>query len=192
MRESGLQEVADASRVFLDSHFTHHSGSVITASLEGSRPLLLEVQALVSPTNFGMPQRRSSGIDPNRLALILAILEKRLGMAVSSQDVFLNIAGGIKAVETPVDLSVATAIASSFREVAVDPHTIVMGELGLSGEVRAISQIGARLAEAARLGFKNAVIPYGNVKGLSPALSHSLEVLGVKTLAEAVGVLVPR
>lgn len=192
MREDGLQEVADASKAFLDNHFVHSSGSVITASLEGTRPLLLEVQSLVSPTNFGMPQRRSSGIDPNRLALILAILEKRLGMAISSQDVFLNIAGGIKVLEPSIDLSVAVAVASSFREVAVDPHTLVLGELGLSGEVRAVSQIAPRIAEAARLGFKQAVVPQGNLKAISLLPDAPLEVLGVKTLSEAIGILVPR
>ncbi len=192
MREDGLSEVADASKAFLDDHFVHSSGSVITASLEGSRPLLLEVQSLVSPTNFGMPQRRASGIDPNRLALILAILEKRLGMAISSQDVFLNIAGGIKVVEPSIDLSVAVAVASSFREVPVGADTLVLGELGLSGEVRAVSQIGPRLAEAARLGFKQAVIPHGNLKAVSLLPDAPLEILGVKTLSEAIGILVPR
>ncbi len=192
MREDGLSEVVDASKAFLDDHFVHSSGAVITASLEGTRPLLLEVQSLVSPTNFGMPQRRSSGIDPNRLALILAILEKRLGMAISSQDVFLNIAGGIKVVEPSIDLSVAVAVASSFREVAVSSDTLVLGELGLSGEVRAVSQIGPRLAEAARLGFKQAIIPHGNLKAVSLLPDAPMEVLGVKTLAEAIGILVPR
>ena len=192
MREDGLSEVADASKAFLDAHFVHSSGSVITASLEGTRPLLLEVQSLVSPTNFGMPQRRSSGIDPNRLALILAILEKRLGMAISSQDVFLNIAGGIKVVEPAIDLSVATAVASSFREVPVSADTLVLGELGLSGEVRAVSQIGPRLAEAARLGFKQAVIPHGNLKAVSLLPDAPMEILGVKTLSEAIGLMVAR
>lgn len=192
MREDGLKEVADASKAFLDAHYVHSSGSVITVSLEGTRPLLLEVQSLVSPTNFGMPQRRSSGLDPNRLALILAILEKRLGMALSTQDVFLNIAGGIKVMEPSVDLSVAVAAASSFREVPVDPHTVVLGELGLSGEVRAISQIEPRLAEAARLGFKQAVIPFGNVKAVSRLADDRMEIMGVKTLSEAIGLLVSR
>jgi DNA repair protein RadA/Sms len=187
-----LEEVEDASKAFLDTHYVHHSGSVVTANLEGTRPLLLEVQALVSPTNFGMPQRRSAGIDPNRLALILAILEKRQGMAISSQDVFLNIAGGIKVVEPSIDLSVAVAVASSFREVPVDPKTMVLGELGLSGEVRAVSQIGPRVAEAARLGFKQVVIPYGNLKAVSMMPDSPIEVLGVKTLSEAVGLLIPR
>ncbi len=192
MREDGLREVADASKAFLDDHYAHSSGSVITASLEGSRPLLLEVQALVSPTNFGMPQRRSSGIDPNRLALILAILEKRMGMALSTQDVFLNIAGGIKVAEPSIDLSVAVTVASSFREAAVDPKAIVLGELGLSGEVRAVSQIGPRLAEAQRLGFQLAVIPHGNLKAVSMLPEAAMEILGVKTLAEAIGILIPR
>jgi DNA repair protein RadA/Sms len=192
MGEDGLREVADASRAFLDEHFIHSSGSVITAGLEGTRPLLLEVQALVSPTNFGMPQRRCSGIDPNRLALILAILEKRQGLALSAQDVFLNIAGGIKVAEPSVDLSVAVSVASSFRDAAVDSNTLVLGELGLSGEVRAVPQIMPRLAEAARLGFKQAVIPHGNLKGLASIPGASLEILGVKTLAEAIGILVQR
>ena len=192
MREDGLAEVDDASKAFLEDHFTHSSGSVITASLEGSRPLLLEVQALVSPANFGVPQRRCSGIDPNRLALLLAILEKRLGMAISSQDVFLNVAGGIRVVEPSIDLSAAVAVASSFREVPVAPDVLVLGELGLSGEVRAVSQIGPRLAEAARLGFKQAVIPQGNVKAVTLLPDATLEILPVKTLAEAIGILVPR
>ncbi len=192
MREDGLAEVADVSKAFLDTHFIHSSGSVITASLEGTRPLLLEVQSLVSPANFGMPQRRSSGIDPNRLALILAILEKRLGMAISSQDVFLNIAGGIKVVEPSIDLSVAIAVASSFREVPVGADILVLGELGLSGEVRAVSQIGPRLAEGARLGFKQAIIPQGNLKAASFLPDASMEILGVKTLTEAIGLLVSR
>jgi DNA repair protein RadA/Sms len=192
MNGNGLEEVADASKAFLDDHFVHSSGSVITASLEGSRPLLLEVQSLVSPANFGTPQRRCSGIDNNRLALILAILEKRQGMSISSQDVFLNIAGGIKVVEPSIDLSVAVAVASSFREVAVDPHTLVLGELGLSGEVRAVSQIGPRLTEAARLGFKQAIIPHGNLKAVSMLPDAPMEILGVKTLSEAIGILVPR
>jgi DNA repair protein RadA/Sms len=192
MQGSGLEEVEDASKAFLDTHYVHHSGSVVTANLEGTRPLLLEVQALVSPTNFGMPQRRSSGIDPNRLALILAILEKRQGMAISSQDVFLNIAGGIKVVEPSIDLSVAVAVASSFREVPVDPKTMVLGELGLSGEVRAVSQIGPRVAEAARLGFKQVIVPYGNLKAVSMIPEAPVEILGVKTLSEAIGILVPR
>jgi DNA repair protein RadA/Sms len=192
MGEKGLSEVADASRAFLDSHFVHSSGSVVTASLEGTRPLLLEVQSLVSPTNFGMPQRRAAGMDPNRLGLILAILEKRLGMVLSTQDVFLNIAGGIKVAEPCIDLSVACAVASSFREIPVSAETLVLGELGLSGEVRAVSQVGPRLAEAARLGFKQVVLPYGNLKAAAALPETGLEVLGVKTLTEAVGILVPR
>ncbi len=192
MKEDGLAEVDDASKAFLEDHFTHSSGSVITASLEGSRPLLLEVQALVSPANFGVPQRRCSGIDPNRLALLLAILEKRVGLAISSQDVFMNVAGGIRVVEPSIDLSAAVAAASSFREIPVPADVLVLGELGLSGEVRAVSQIGSRLAEAARLGFKQAVIPQGNLKAVSLLPDSTLEILPVKTLAEAIGILVPR
>ncbi len=192
MREGGMVEVEDASRAFLDEHAVHSSGVCITASMEGSRPLLLEVQALVAGASYGMPQRRSSGIDPNRLALLLAILEKRLGLALSTQDVFLNIAGGIKVVEPAVDLAVALAIVSSFREVPVPRDTVVFGEVGLSGEVRAVSQIGPRVQEASRLGFKRVVVPQGNLKGVSLNPDHPVDILNVKTFSEAVEVALAR
>jgi DNA repair protein RadA/Sms len=191
MKEGGLHEVEDASKVFLEDHFTHNPGSVITASLEGSRPLLLEVQALVSPTNFGLPQRHCLGIEHSRLALILAILEKRLGLAVSSHDVFLNVAGGIKIQEPSIELSAAVAVISSLREVPIAPDVLVLGELGLSGEVRGVTQIEARLAEAARLGFKKAIIPQGNMSAISRHPHETMEILPVKTLGEAIGILVP-
>jgi DNA repair protein RadA/Sms len=190
MKEGGLRQIEDASKVFLDDHFTHNPGSVITASLEGSRPLMLEVQALVSPANFGTPQRHSLGIEHNRLSLILAILEKRLGLAVSSQDVFLNVAGGIRIVEPAIELSAAVAVVSSLRDVSVAPDVLVLGELGLSGEVRGVTQIEARLTEAARLGFKKAIIPHGNVSAIASQPGETMEILPVKTLGEAVGILV--
>ncbi len=191
MKEGGLHEVEDASKVFLEDHFTHNPGSVITASLEGSRPLLLEVQALVSPANFGTPQRHCLGIEHNRLSLILAILEKRLGLAVSSQDVFLNVAGGIRIVEPAIELSAAVAVVSSLREVPVATDVLVLGELGLSGEVRGVTQIESRLAEAARLGFKKAIIPHGNLNAITSHPHETMEILPVKTLGEAIGILVP-
>ena len=191
MREGGLVEVDDASKAFLEDHFTHSPGSVITASLEGSRPLLLEVQALVSPANFGTPQRQCLGIEHNRLALLIAILEKRIGVAISAQDVFLNVAGGIRIVEPSIELAAAVAVVSSFREMTVASDTIVLGELGLSGEVRAVSQIEPRLAEAARLGFKKAVIPQGNVSTVKRIAHETMKILPVKTLVEAIELLVP-
>ena len=151
----------------------------------------MEVQALVSPTIFGTPQRHCSGIDHSRLALLLAILEKRLGLALSTQDVFLNVAGGIRIVEPSIELSADIAAVSSFREKAVAPDVLVLGELGLSGEVRAVSQIEPRLAEAARLGFKKAIVPQGNLSAVSRLPHEIMEIVPVKTLSEAVGVLVP-
>jgi DNA repair protein RadA/Sms len=192
MREEGFVEVEDASRAFLDEHAVHSPGVCVTASMEGTRPLLLEVQALVAGTSYGVPQRRVSGIDPNRLALLLAILEKRQGLALAAQDVFLNITGGIKVVEPAVDLAAALSIVSSFREVPVPRDTVVFGEVGLSGEVRAVSQIRPRVQEASRLGFKRVVVPQGNLKGLSLDPDHPVDVLGVKTLSEALDRILPR
>jgi len=191
MREQGLAEVPDASKLFLATHETPVSGSVITVSLEGTRPILLEVQALVTPASYGVAQRRATGIDANRLALLLAILEKRLGLPLSAQDVFLNVTGGLKVVEPSVDLAVAMAVVSSYRETPVDARTIVMGELGLSGEARAVSRASERTAEAARLGFKEAVLPHGNAKD-AVVSAGSIRSTPVKTLAEAVDLLLPR
>jgi DNA repair protein RadA/Sms len=138
-----------------------------------------------------VPQRRATGIDPNRLALLLAILEKRLGLPLSAQDVFLNVAGGLKIVEPSVDLAVACAVLSSYRESPVDARTVVMGELGLSGEVRAVSRASERVAEAARLGFCEAVVPSGNVKDARWSAGN-IRASAVKTLSEAVDLLLPR
>jgi DNA repair protein RadA/Sms len=190
MHEQGLMEVPDASKLFLSTHEMPASGSVITVSLEGTRPLLLEIQALVTPSSYGMAQRRATGIDSNRLALLLAILEKRLGLPLSAQDVFLNVAGGLKVVEPSVDLAVACAVVSSYREAPVDARTVVVGEVGLSGEVRAVSRASERTAEAARLGFKEAVVPFGNLKDTQLKTS-SIRAVTVKTLSEAVDLLLP-
>lgn len=191
MHEQGLSEVPDASKLFLATHETPATGSVITVSLEGTRPLLLEVQALVSPASYGVAQRRATGVDSNRLALLLAILEKRLGLPLSAQDVFLNVAGGLKVVEPSVDMAVALAVVSSYREAPVDARSVVIGELGLSGEVRAVSRAAERTAEAARLGFREAVVPHGNVKD-SQWKGGALRTTAVKTLAESVELLLPR
>ncbi len=192
MREDGLAEVEDASRAFLDPETPNASGVVVTSSMEGTRPLLLEVQALVAGTNYGTPQRRASGLDPNRLALLLAILEKRMGLALSAQDVFLNLAGGMKVVEPAVDLAVALSVASSFRDVPIPRDTVVIGEVGLSGEVRPVSQIGPRVSEASRLGFKRVIIPRGNLKGVSLLPDHPVDVTGVGSLSEALEGVLPR
>jgi len=164
MREEGLREVKNPSEVFLSERHYGISGSTVVASIEGSRPILVEVQALVTATNYGLPQRNSTGFDFRRLALLLAVLEKRMGMNLGQQDVFVNIAGGLKIDEPAVDLGIAVSIASSLRDVPVDSSSIAIGEIGLGGEIRTISQVERRVQEAAKLGFKKIVVPQNNLK----------------------------
>jgi DNA repair protein RadA/Sms len=164
MHEEGLVEVSNPSGVFLSERKYGASGSAVVPTIEGTRPILIEVQALVTATNYGMPQRTTSGFDTKRLALLLAVLEKRMGYHLGTQDVFVNIAGGIRIDEPAVDLAVAVAIVSSFRNIPVDPHTAVIGEIGLGGEIRGVNQIEQRLYEAQKLGFKRALVPSSNVR----------------------------
>jgi DNA repair protein RadA/Sms len=159
MAKDGLREVCNPSQLFLSERPEGTSGSVVVCTVEGTRPLLIEVQALASPSPLAMPRRVSTGFDVNRVALLIAILEKRLGLHLHGEDVYLNVAGGIRVTEPAVDLGVATAIASSFRDRPIDPRTVVMGEVGLGGEVRAIPHLESRLREAEKLGFQRAVIP---------------------------------
>src|SRR4030095_11722214 len=153
MTEKGLKEVLNPSEVFLSQRNYGASGCVISSSLEGTRPILIEVQALVTSSNFGIPQRTSMGFDYKKLNIIVAVLEKKLGLFLNKSDIFLNIAGGIKIDEPAIDLAVAMSIYSSFRDIPVDSETVVLGELGLSGEVRTISYIERRIIEATKLGF---------------------------------------
>ena len=180
MEEQGLKEVLNPSQVFLSERKKDLPGSVVVCSIEGTRPILLELQALVSPTNYGVPQRVSTGIDYKRLALLLAILEKREGIHLGLLDVFVNVAGGIKVDEPGVDLGVALALISSFKDFPADKETVVMGEVGLGGEIRAISQIEPRIKEAEKLGFKRCVIPESNKKNLSSRFS--IEILGAERI----------
>jgi DNA repair protein RadA/Sms len=159
MAKDGLREVCNPSQLFLSERPEGTSGSVVVCTVEGTRPLLIEVQALASPSPFAVPRRVSTGFDVNRVALLIAILEKRVGLHLHGEDVYLNVAGGIRVTEPAVDLGVATAIASSFRDRLIDPHTVIMGEVGLGGEVRAIPHLEARLREAEKLGFHQAIIP---------------------------------
>lgn len=158
MREEGLVEVANPSEALLAERPEHSTGSVVTSTLEGSRPILVEIQALVATSYFTSPRRMCQGIDYNKMLMILAVLEKRVGLAVGNKDVYVNVAGGVRIVEPAGDLAVAVAIASSLSDCPVNPSTIVMGEVGLSGEVRSVSQTDKRLKEAARLGFDRAII----------------------------------
>jgi DNA repair protein RadA/Sms len=180
MEEQGLKEVLNPSQIFLSERKKNLPGSVVVCSIEGTRPILLELQALVSPTNYGVPQRVSTGIDYKRLALLLAILEKREGIHLGLFDVFVNVAGGIKVDEPGVDLGVALALISSFKDLPADKETVVMGEVGLAGEVRAISKIEARIKEAEKLGFKRCVIPESNKKNLSSRFS--IEIFGIERI----------
>ena len=188
MTERGLVPVANPSEVFLSERPVGASGSVVVAAMEGTRPLLVELQALVSTSKFGTGRRMTQGVDGNRVALLMAMLEKRLGMQLGGDDVYVNVAGGIELDEPAVDLGLVAAIASSFRNRPIDERAVVFGEVGLAGEVRAISQASTRLREAVALGFRRAVIPQTNVAGL-PRLDDGLEVVGVRTAGEALDAL---
>jgi DNA repair protein RadA/Sms len=183
MEETGLQAVANPSALFLEERPVEVPGSVVVTSLEGTRPILVEVQALVSPSSLGTPRRTTLGIDPNRVALLLAVLEKKMGVHLLGQDVFVNVAGGIRVDEPAVDLGVLAAVASSFLDKPVDPRTLLIGEVGLAGEVRAVSQVDSRVREAIKLGFTRCILPESSRRQL-PQLNH-VELHGVRSLAEA-------
>ena len=187
MKDSGLVEVLSPSEFFLSERTQPASGSVVVPSLEGSRPILVELQSLVVSTNFGIPRRTAQGIDANRISLLVAVMEKRLGFHLFSHDIFVNIVGGMKIEEPGADLGVIAAIASSFRDKLIDPEMVVFGEVGLGGEVRGISQSEVRVKEAARLGFKRCLLPKQNqekIKGMK-----GIELIGVRTVQEAMGIL---
>ena len=162
MKSDGLVELENPSKVLIAEKPNDVSGSVIVSTVEGTRSMLLELQALVAPTNFGYPRRTTTGVDNNRVALILAVLEKVIGMQVQSQDVFVNIIGGLRINEPSMDLGIALAISSSFRNIPVDASVVVTGEIGLTGELRTVSFIEKRIMECEKLGFKKMVIPKGN------------------------------
>ena len=183
MKEQGMAEVANPSEVFL-SHRSHGAvGSVVTSTLEGTRPLLVEMQALTSVTSFGLPRRTANGVDLNRLLLIIAVLSRRAGLRLSNQDIIVNAVGGLKTGEPAADLAVALAIASSFRDKEVDRGTVVIGELGLSGEVRGVPQMERRIGDAARQGFTRCLGPAVSLKGLN--VPSGIEVVAVETLGDA-------
>jgi len=182
MSDAGLREIENPSELFLSERPKNVSGSTVIASIEGTRPLMVEIQALVSQTNFGIPRRTSIGVDFNRVNLLLAVLEKRTGMHLGGMDVFINIVGGLKIIEPAVDLGIISTVASSVREIPIDPKTFVFGEVGLSGEIRAVAQAEARLKEAAKIGFKKAVIPFGNADKIKNY--PGLQVIGVKDVEE--------
>lgn len=188
MQEEGLREVKNASEVFLSQRHYGSSGSTVVASIEGSRPILVEVQALVTSTSYGLPQRNSTGFDYRRLALLLAVLEKRVGLHLGQSDVFVNIAGGIKIDEPAVDMGIAVSIASSLRDIPVDSTSVAVGEIGLGGEIRTVGQIEKRVQEAAKLGFKRIIIPQNNLKSLKT--QAEVEIIGVDKIEKAIETMV--
>ena len=183
MKEIGLEEVANPSEIFLEERTQGTSGSTVVASMEGTRPVLVEIQALIAPTSFGNPRRMATGIDHNRVTLIMAVLEKRVGLLLQNQDAYLKVAGGVKLDEPAIDLAVAISIASSFRDKPTRPADCLIGEVGLTGEVRRVSRIEQRVQEAAKLGFERVIIPANNIGGWTAP--NGVEIIGVSSVAEA-------
>lgn len=182
MSDAGLLGVENPSELFLSEKPKDVPGSTVVASIEGTRPILIELQALVSPTTFGMPRRTSMGVDFNRVNILVAVLEKIAGLHLGGMDIFVNVVGGIRIAEPAVDLGIVGAIASSFREVPAPPRTVVFGEVGLSGEVRAVSQVDARVREAAKIGFKRAILPRTSAD--KAKAGRGFEVIGVQSVEE--------
>ncbi|MDD5730129.1 MAG: DNA repair protein RadA [Candidatus Omnitrophica bacterium] len=187
MGQAGLAEVKNPSEIFLSERPKDVSGSVVVPVLEGSRPLLVEIQALVSKSSFGYARRRSQGFDFNRLSLLVAVLEKRIGLSLEAEDIFVNVAGGIKIEDPAADLAVALSVNSAFREQNVISDMAVLGEVGLAGEIRSISQVSLRVNEAAKLGFKRCLLPRNSCKNLN-IKEGSIELMPVSTLREALDV----
>ncbi len=181
---SAFPNVANPSAVFLSERPAGAAGSVVTASMEGTRPILVEIQALASATNFGTPRRTILGLDANRVALLAAVMEKKLGMHLMGYDIFMNVAGGVKVVEPAVDLAIVAAVASSFLDKAIPEETMVLGEVGLTGEVRAIGQVDTRISESRKMGFTRCLAPASNLNRL-PEIK-GIEITGVRSVSEAI------
>jgi DNA repair protein RadA/Sms len=188
MRPEGLAEVPNPSEYMLSGRPLGSSGSIVTCSMEGTRPLLVEVQALLTPTSFGFPKRQATGTDYNRVSLLMAVMEKRLGIPLSQQDAYINLAGGIRQTEPALDLGIALAILSSFRNRPLDDRMIAFGEIGLSGEVRAVNMAEKRVQEAAKLGFTTCALPKANLRGLRKP--EKMELIGIGGLKEASDLLI--
>jgi DNA repair protein RadA/Sms len=188
MQDKGLIEVENPSELMLAGRPVNTPGSVVSCSMEGTRPLLVEVQALVSFTNFGMPRRTATGIDYNRVVMLMAVLEKRVGMQLISYDSYVNLTGGIKINEPALDLGIAAAIASSFRDKIIDSQMVVFGEIGLTGEIRGVSMAEKRVAECAKMGFKSCVIPKANLKNMKKL--DGIQIYGVENINEALEIII--
>lgn len=187
MQENGLNEVKNASQYMLNGRPEDAPGSVITCSVEGTRSILVELQALVCRTNFGIPRRTTAGTDFNRVNLLMAVLEKRVGLQISDCDAYVNIAGGMKINEPALDLGIIMAIVSSYKNISIDSKTIVFGEVGLAGEVRAVSMAEQRISEAQKLGFTTCILPRASLEGLK--LKSEIKLIGVKNVSEAIDLI---
>ncbi|WP_029322504.1 DNA repair protein RadA [Butyrivibrio sp. AE3004] len=188
MRQEGLTEVENPSEFMLEGKPENASGSVVTCSIEGTRPILIEIQALVSHTNFNFPRRQANGTDYNRVNLLMAVLEKRVGLELSSYDCYINLAGGMKLIEPALDLSMCMAIVSSFRNRPIPDDVIAFGEVGLSGEVRSVNMPDVRVSEAARLGFKTCIVPK-SAEGKLKGSFKDIRIIGVSSVQEAVAMI---
>ena len=184
MKNEGMVEITNPSSILISDRKDNPAGSVIVASIEGTRPLLVELQALTTPSVFGIPKRTANGIDYNRLAVLIAVLEKRAGLALGGQDVYLNVVSGIKIAEPAIDLGVVLACTSSYKNVSIPQNVVAIGEVGLTGEVRAVNMIEKRIKEAEKLGFQKCIIPESNKKLLKD--SFKLDIIGVKNINEAI------
>lgn len=183
MQNEGMIEIKNPSQILISDREDNPPGSVIVASMEGTRPLLIELQALTTPSVFGMPRRSANGIDYNRLTMLIAVLEKKSSLPLGSQDVYLNVVSGIKLVEPALDLGIVLVVASSFRNIAISKDVAVIGEVGLTGEIRAVNMIEKRIKEAEKMGFKTCIIPESNKKLLKE--NYKIDIIGVKTIGEA-------
>ena len=187
MRQNGLVEVENPSEFMLNGKPEHAPGSVVACSMEGTRPILIEIQALVCSSNFGMPRRTAAGTDYNCVNLLMAVIEKRAGIHLSNYDAYINIAGGIKLNEPAIDLGIVMAIISSYKNVPIDEKTIAFGEIGLSGEVRAVNMPEQRVAEAKKLGFEKCIVPAVSVPMLKGI--QGIQIIGVKTIGDVLNLL---
>jgi len=185
MTDSGLKEIKNPSEYMLSGRPINVPGSAVTCAVEGTRPILAEVQALVTQTNYGMARRNVTGVDPNRVAMMLAVLEKKTGMQLGNFDSYVNIAGGMKITEPAVDAAALAAVASNYRNKPINPKTMIFGEVGLAGEIRAVHMAEARIMEAARMGFSECVLPAANMKGIKK--SSDIQVLGARDVSELLG-----
>mgnify|MGYP004651988325 FL=1 len=186
MREEGMVEVTNPSEILISERDGNPSGSLVMATMEGTRPMLIEVQALLAPTPFGLPKRTGIGIDYNRLALLMAVLEKRGGLSISNQDAYVNIVSGIKVNEPAADLGIVLAVASSYKNVPISKDLVAIGEIGLTGEVRSVSSVEKRIKEAEKLGFKTCIVPENSKKQLK--IETKINIIGVRDVREALKV----